>query len=430
MSQAVELLTGNQYITEMLIACLLVMHPHRKKKQFWPRTAAFCLAAELVSLLVMNSALGKDIWQSPAHVMLSCVIFVIIFPAVAITFLRLCCPMSGWMELVYCSALCQCIQHFAAAMQLCISAMLSGSGMIVETAVWVLSKGILYVIFYGLVIRRICVNGFYEVNIAHLTADTLFVVLIAAFISVIAKGLQAQEDSVLFYVCQVYDMVCCGFLLRIQVSQRNALQLQQEVDIQNYLRHLRHEQFRQSKGDMDLLIHLMHELTHQVVDVISEDDHGRRDELLSQIEENLLVFHQPFHTKNETLDTALLERSLFCRANHISWMVVADGEKLDFMDTEDIYLMFRNALNNAIEGVCTLEEMESRIIDVRVFTQMGCLMIQVENDFADRLQLEEEDDHGFELKTIQQVVERYGGCMTAQAKDHRFTLHIVIPLPK
>lgn len=431
-----DVLKGNQYITEMLLACVLAILPHRKRENFAKRVAVFCFAVELVSAVVMNSAPAKEVWKNQ-EVISSCV-YVAVFAILSLSFFNVCCPMSR-QEAIYCSALCLCVQHFSSSFYTVVQQMVPWEGRLVDSLSWLSTIIIPYCLSYRLCFHHICKHGSYHVSVLNLTSATCLIFLTSAVISIIAKGLNAGENSPLFLISQIYEMLCCLFLLWLQVYHVKAVDLQREIDIQGYLQHLRHEQFIQSHKDMDLMTHLMHELKHQMADMVTVGNTEAKDRLLEQIGENLQIYDETINTKNETLNTVLMERRLFCRENHINWMVVADGERLNFMSAGDLYLIFRNALDNAIESVVQLEDPQRRIIDVRVYAQNSFLMIQVENEFKGELQFSDgiplttkadRAYHGFGIKAIQQIAEGHNGQISVLTRGHRFTLQIMIPFPQ
>lgn len=432
----VDTLLGNRYITEMLFAGILVVLPHRKRSNFMSRAVIFCAVTEMLSLFIMNIASIKGIWKN--WEVISSSIYVAVFAVLSVSFICFCCPVSV-KEAIYCSALCLCIQHFSSSLLIVVRYMVPQQEFMLGWLMWLATILIPYSLFYLFCFRHICKHGTYQVSALNLTTATCLIFLTSAFISIIAKGLKEGDDSPLFIISQIYEMLCCLFMLWMQVHQVNALALQHELDIQGYLQHLRREQFIQSHKDLKLMTHLMHELKHQIADMVIEGNEAVKDDLLEQIGENLQIYDELSNTKNETLNTVLMERRLFCRVNHISWMVVADGEQLNFLNIDDLYLIFRNALDNAIEGVVQLEDPQRRIIDVRVYTQNRILAIQIENEFKGKLQFVDglplttkpnPAYHGFGLKAIQQVVQSYNGQILVRVRENRFTLQIVMPFPQ
>ena len=428
--------SGNRFITEMLLACFLVILPHRKREHFAGRIAVFCIAVELISAFVMNFAPIKEIWQN-REVISSCT-YVVVFAVLSLSFFIIGCPMTR-REAVYCSALSLCVQHFSSSLLIVMQQMLPWRGDLIDLLTWLLTILIPYCVFYCFCFRHICKQGLYHISALNLTSATCLIFLTSAVISIIAKGLNVGGNSPLFLISQIYEMLCCLFLLWLQVYQVKTVELQREIDFQGYLHHLRQEQFVQSHRDMDLMTHLMHELKHQVANMVTAGSAEAKDELLEKIGENLQIYDETFNTKNETLNMALMERRLFCRENHVNWMVVADGERLNFLDPGDIYLIFRNALDNAIDSVVQLDDPQRRIIDVRVYAENSLLMIQIENEFKGELQFsdglplttkEDRTYHGFGIKAIQKIAEKHNGQVTVRTQGHRFALQIMIPLPQ
>ena len=142
-------------------------------------------------------------------------------------------------------------------------------------------------------------------------------------------------------------------------------------------------------------------------------------------------------TGNEVLDTVLTEKSLFCEASGIQANCVADGHLLDFMDPVDLYTIFGNALDNAIESVSAIEDRTRRIIDVQVFSEKQMLVIQIINPIGQELTFDAEGlpvstkepngYHGFGLRSIRHTAEKYGGFMTVKAEDGVFYLRLLLP---
>lgn len=437
MTALLNALEGNQFVTEMLGACMLFILPHRKREHFLWRFLPACGVAELGSLVLMNAPPVKALWQSGTNIMLNCVIYTVAFALLAGAMLTLCCQMKG-REVVYCAALMLCVQHISSASQLLLTGLLPWEGVLVDVLVELVTVPGIYLAFYRSCIRHICEDGEYRVDNLRLTAATCLVFLVASVTSVAVKTVNESAASSLFLFCQVYEILCCAFLLWIQVNQRQALNLQHELDMQSYVRQLRYEQLQSSRQTMGELTRLMHDLKHQVAEMIDKEEGAERDCLLDQIAENLQVYDESTQTENETLNAVLTERSLYCRERSIRVMCVADCRHLGMLETGDLYLILRNALDNAIESVSALENPAHRVIDLKIFCRNGLLFLQMENRFQGRLQFrnglplttkEERRFHGFGLKTVQHIAKRYGGDVSVRAEGERFSLRVIFPIP-
>ena len=138
------------------------------------------------------------------------------------------------------------------------------------------------------------------------------------------------------------------------------------------------------------------------------------------------------------LDTVLTEKSLYCEAHQINLTCVADGRPLAFLDSTDIYTIFGNALDNAIESVIQLPDPEKRVIAVSVWARGGLLLFQFENYYEQSLTFEDglpvttkENNgyHGFGIKNIRYAAKKYGGQLFINTERNLFLLRVTIPIP-
>ena len=155
------------------------------------------------------------------------------------------------------------------------------------------------------------------------------------------------------------------------------------------------------------------------------------------MEDSVNIYDSMVKTGNEVLDTVLTEKSLFCAASNIKVNCIADGRRMDVFDPVDLYTVFGNALDNAIESVKQLENQEMRMIDVLVYVRKQFLMINIMNPIGSRLEFDgdvpvstkaKNGYHGFGLKSIRYTVSKYNGFMKIDTDENIFSLKILIPL--
>lgn len=132
------------------------------------------------------------------------------------------------------------------------------------------------------------------------------------------------------------------------------------------------------------------------------------------------------HTGNDALDAILSEKGLACEQSGIAFRCMADGAAVGFMASTDIYSLFGNALDNAIEASRALERCEDRSISLTTRAVAGLLLVHVENRFAGSLSLGSDglplsskgDDmhHGFGMRSMRLTAERYDGTLVTRAE--------------
>ena len=140
---------------------------------------------------------------------------------------------------------------------------------------------------------------------------------------------------------------------------------------------------------------------------------------------------------NAALDSVLSEKSLYCSANHILLTTMLDVSLLAPIEKSDIYSIFGNALDNAIQAVMA-EAPENRSVNIRVSDVVGMTQIVFENfcskppEMHEGLPKTEKDTqyHGFGLRSIRYIIAKYDGHMSIDTKDQMFILSLLLPRPQ
>ena len=428
---------------ELLVAALLYCEPLRHRKLYALRVAAaIVMIAVLAYFMRADNTLEMQIqvtsgqlsgmeWTgflvSLAYSFLSYLLVVgLIFFFCAITL-----P-----EAIYCATCAYLTQHFTYCIhRLFAPGMVEGD--ISTYTVWYLViYGLAYLGANRLIACRIATDGGYHTGLGRslrLTASALAVALVLS-----AIGQQLQSQSVWLYdLCLFYSISCCFFVLWGQLSQQRQLALQQELDLQQQLWLKNKAQYELSAKNVEIINRKCHDLKHQIAALKAISDQTQRDRSIQELEQSVMIYDSAVKTGNQILDTVLTEKSLLCEAKGIALTCVADGTCLAFLDTVDLYTVFGNALDNAIESVSTLDDPGKKAISVQVFARMGMVLIQTENycagtlTFADDLPVTskttEQGYHGFGLKSIRYVAEKYGGILTVRQEDEMFLLRVTIP---
>ena len=261
-----------------------------------------------------------------------------------------------------------------------------------------------------------------------LVADNILTTLLRVNDSNINFGpamIAAQIYFIMFNFVMVYMLE--NLILR-QSLEKEQLALQA-------LERQKEEQYRFSQELIDSINIKSHDLKKQI-NYLRNEKSGRED-LLNEIENITDQFDSNIQTHNEALTAILSEKSLVCSANGIPFTCMADGDGIGFMRDLDIYTLFANLIDNAIEASIALPE-ENRSIELVVRRQFDFLSIHLSNYFngevfeqdGELLTLKEDrKNHGFGSKSIRQIVGNYDGTYSYKTDDGIFTVNILIPFP-
>ena len=284
-----------------------------------------------------------------------------------------------------------------------------------------------------LLVRRYRSGGTPDVDNRYLLVFVGLTLLVTNFLSTWVRTEGAQG---MLYA--IYSLLCYVLLLALEfdVFQRSALEREREVTRQ--LERERERQQRASQENVDLINVKCHDLKRQVSALRTLGSSEERDRSIDELERAVMLYDSAVRTGNHAIDTLLTERSLLCQARGVELTCMVDGTALEGMGVVDIYAFLGNAVDNAIEAAEKVEEPDGRLVSLRVGRQGSLVYVSVENSCAGSVELEDglprttKGDsryHGFGLRSIRMIVEKYGGNMTIDASEGFFSLTMLLPLP-
>lgn len=231
----------------------------------------------------------------------------------------------------------------------------------------------------------------------------------------------------------------CITLLYLQSALFKKSSMRKELETIQLLWHQQKGQYQLSKETVELINHKCHDLKHQVQAIRAVKDEKERETYLEKIEKSVQIYSAIVRTGNEILDTILTEKSLICENSGIHINCVADGSLLAFMNPVDLYTLFGNALDNAIEAVRKLESKEKRVIDIMLYERQSFLMLQIVNPMCGEVMFEDglplttkakNGYHGYGMKSMLHTIQKYEGHLTTEVKNGCFYFNVMLPLER
>lgn len=178
---------------------------------------------------------------------------------------------------------------------------------------------------------------------------------------------------------------------------------------------------------------------HDMKQQISMFENRIDKDALQEIKSMIQVYDTTFRTGNEVLDVFLQEKLLRCDKEEIRLDCIVDGESVSFIRPADLYALVGNAIDNAMEAVRQIENPERRIITLSIRKSMNMILMHVDNEYVGELRMDGElpqstkgDDlnHGFGMRSMRMIAEKYGGTLTVAQEGRVFNLNILIPVPE
>lgn len=250
------------------------------------------------------------------------------------------------------------------------------------------------------------------------------------------SALSVPIGSNFFYVRTLVDFTGVTLLFQLYHSWLE-MRTKEELSAINAALWKQQELYSQTHESVEAMNQKYHDLKHQLQLIRAESNSGRREQYLQELEEGIKHYEAGQNTGNAVLDTILTSKQLLCMQKDISMTVVADGTRLSFMDAMDICSVFGNALENAMESVLQISDKEKRLIRVAVYTEADFLLIRFENYYENEISRnhgqflttkKDAQHHGYGIKSIRYIAEKYRGNVSITTEDHWFRLLILFPL--
>ncbi|MBE5914059.1 MAG: GHKL domain-containing protein [Pseudobutyrivibrio ruminis] len=239
-------------------------------------------------------------------------------------------------------------------------------------------------------------------------------------------------------------------MLMTEMGRRNELALRKESTEINQLFQKQYEQYKLAIDNSEALRKEMHDMKHYVMALKNEDDPERRAEVLADMEQAIAIQESFMNTGNKVLDVVLTTKSLQCQKKNITLNAMVDGDLLSDIHVKDICSLFGNILDNAIEASQQVADKEKRLITLSVRKRNQFIIVECDNySDSENVKLRNNQKrsffgknnlpkttkgdnvkHGYGLKSITQVAEKYGGAMNCSYEDGWFKLKVLLAASK
>jgi hypothetical protein len=245
-----------------------------------------------------------------------------------------------------------------------------------------------------------------------------------------------QFGREVFYIRTLVDL--CGYtILYAQQEQTRALQASAELNSIEARLQSEHQEYLQSKENIESLGRIAHDLKHQITALRAEVDPEHVASGFDGLEASVKQYSAQQHTGNPVLDVIITSKSKAAAHRGITFTVVADGKLLDSLSSVDIATLFGNALDNAIEATAAVADPERRQIKLALYSRGDFTVIRVENYYESPVSRDSEGNflttkidantHGFGVKSIRHIAAQYGGNVTIKTENQWFVLTVLLP---
>ena len=245
-----------------------------------------------------------------------------------------------------------------------------------------------------------------------------------------------NTPQIILNLCYLYDALSCLLILYLLFGQFQLDQTIQEKEVITQLMQQEHSKFTQNQETIDLINLKCHDMRHLLRRLESENRNATPEEIAS-LQNLISLYDFNVDTGNAVLNLILADKNPICQAAQIRLHCIADASALSFMNENDLYSLFSNAIENAITAVTQIKEPEKRTISLNIHQAMGFVSICMENYYTGEIRLShglpqtsthDEAYHGYGVKSMQYIVEKYHGTLQIKTDQNIFTLNILLPI--
>ena len=423
-------------LAALFAGCLLMGREHMPREGIAARVAvsvaAECLWAYSMSYLWLCSGWGS---VYTGAIVVTKYLGTFVLTILAFWF----CYRCGFFVALFCSTAAYILQHCSERILEILRFFLGGLPDVADRILLVLITAAVCLLYRVLFLRDFRVPDYErfatEGNHVTLISAAVSVGVIIVIEPLIRGELGAAENSLLLFYINLISILLCVLALLISMCQLREADSIKRNEITEQLLYSERKRYVLEKETVDAINVKCHDIRHQIAALGQSDTAYQRE--LQKIGELVNVYDCGLKTQNTALDLILSNKSLTCTGKNITLTCVADGRRLDFMEDSEIYALFGNILDNAIEAVERISDRDKRLISLTVQARQGLLFISAENYYSGELRFEQglpqttKSDkryHGFGMRSIQMIAEKYGGDLQVKAEKGIYMLSIMLPL--
>lgn len=269
-----------------------------------------------------------------------------------------------------------------------------------------------------------------DIRILALAIINLFLTI---YLSNLVTATTENGPIEIFLICKIYAIICCTLVIiiefmvfKLNIFEKKNSYMEQIIQTQG-------AQAQLTKDSIEIINRKCHDIKYQMRALQIIDDPEKRKVYIDELQKAISIYDSIYRTENEVLNLIIREKQLICKEYDIQFSCMADGEILAFFEFDDLYVLFSNALDNAIESVLKESDLEKRIISLKIGSRSGVEFIHLENYCNDNIIFDKgkpkttkdnKKNHGFGIMSMEYICDKYDGEMIMQYENNTFYLDL------
>lgn len=209
-------------------------------------------------------------------------------------------------------------------------------------------------------------------------------------------------------------------------KQNEILQFQEELSKRRY------EELAEIISKNHQLVHDMNNHLFMLQEYAREEDIKGLQRYIQEVQQEYLPSSRKTWTGNQALDFILNQKRAEAKQQKIEFQIQADKSIYLPMTDSEICVLFGNLLDNAIEASAQIKE-EKKWIKVSIGQQKEMFFLNIINNYTKAPVMQrgeyittkqQKDAHGYGIKTVKRIVEKYEGILNLHNADGKFEVRM------
>ena len=297
-------------------------------------------------------------------------------------------------------------------------------------AVELLTAAVVYLLVWITVGQWVAKRRIYEDNSRRMIIVAVLIVLICIGITRLLH-LGSPMNAYMTLCTALYAIVCCTLALYVEFYVHESVRTQSEMLVLRRINDEERRRYELSRENAEQMNIKYHDLKHKLRYLEQRLPQEELDAMRALIDS----YESTYDTGLDVLDIVLNEKQMLCRAKGITLTVMGNGADLSFMDTMDVYSLFGNLMDNAIEAVELLEPPEKRQISLVLerrgeFVYISCMnytesiVVLRQDGLPGTTKTRDPGYHGYGLRSIRMIAVKYHGDIRIQSENGMFGLSV------
>lgn len=417
-----EMLSNVSYGLQLFFAEIIFLYPFPKRRHFSLRilTAfALILGTNWLNLVYVRNWFPSAFMNFTGLLLTICISFLGMwqtFDAEALAIL------SGCVAGV-------AVQHISHQVYRLVS-LIPFQGMPDPLAAELLTAAVVYLLVWITVGHWVAERRIYEDNDKRMIIVAVLIVLICIGITRLLR-MGSPMNNYMTLCTALYAIVCCTLALYVEFYVHESMRAHSEMLVLRRINEEERRRYELSCENAEQMNIKYHDLKHKLRYLEQRLPREELDSMRALIDS----YESTYDTGLDVLDIVLNEKQMLCKAKGITLTVMGNGADLSFMNAMDVYSLFGNLMDNAIEAVELLEPPEKRQISLVLerrgeFVYISCMnytestVVLRQDGLPGTTKTRELGYHGYGLRSIRMIAEKYHGDIRIQAENGMFGLSI------